>query len=159
MQPGTDGYDRTVVFLVVVFVLVPIVELAVIIQVGQWLGVWETIALLLMVSFLGAWLVKQQGTGALRRVRAELAIGRVPAVALVDGMLILAAGLLFLTPGFVTDVLAVLLLIPPVRLVIRRALGRRFRVVASVQPSGPAGPGGPQPGPPSRPAGPPELDP
>jgi UPF0716 protein FxsA len=120
-----------VIFFVVALLLVPVVELAVMIQVGQWIGVWETIALLLMVSFIGVWIVKQQGTGAWRRMRTDLAVGRVPGAALVDGGLLLAAGVLFIVPGFVTDALGALLLVPPLRALARGALGRRFRVVAS----------------------------
>lgn len=124
------------VFVVVALLLLPIVELAVMIQVSHWIGGWETIALVLMVSIFGAWFVKQQGVGQWRRIRAELAIGRVPGPAVVDGALLLAAGLLFLIPGFVTDVFAVLLLVPPVRALVRSALARRYRVVAAVHSSG-----------------------
>jgi len=104
--------------------------------VSHWIGGWETIALVLMVSFLGAWIVKQQGIGQWRRIRGELAIGRVPGPAVVDGALLLSAGILFLIPGFVTDLFAVLLLIAPVRALVRGALARRYRVVAAVHSSG-----------------------
>jgi UPF0716 protein FxsA len=123
-----------VVFVVVALLLLPLAELAVMIWVGQVLGVWETIALLLMVSVLGAWIVKRQGAGAWRRIRDELGIGRVPTAALVDGALILTAGVLFLIPGFLTDVLAILLLLPPSRALARRWTGRHVRVMASVGP-------------------------
>jgi UPF0716 protein FxsA len=126
------------VVLLLVMLLLPIVEIAVMIQVSHWIGGWETIALVLMVSFLGAWIVKQQGVGQWRRIRGELAIGRVPGPAVVDGALLLSAGLLFLIPGFVTDVFAVLLLIAPVRALVRSALARRYRVVAAVHSSGSA---------------------
>ncbi len=117
------------VVIVAALLLLPLAELAVMIWVGQWLGVWETITLLLMVSFLGAWIVKRQGAGAWRRIREELAIGRVPTAALVDGALILAAGVLFLVPGFITDVAAVLLLLPPSRALARHWTGKRVRVI------------------------------
>ncbi|HEX5588066.1 MAG TPA: FxsA family protein [Acidimicrobiia bacterium] len=123
-------------FIVVALLLLPILEIAVMIQVSHWIGGWETIALVLAVSFFGAWMVKQQGTGQWRRIRAELAIGRVPGPAVVDGALLLAAGVLFLVPGFVTDLLAVLLLVPPVRALVREMLARRYRVVAAVHSSG-----------------------
>ena len=125
-----------ILFVVALF-LVPIVEIAVMVQVGQWIGAWEMIALLLMVTFLGAWIVKQQGTGAWRRIRTDLAIGRMPGAALIDGALILAAGVLFLIPGFVTDVLAVLLLVPPARALVRGRLARRFKVSASLHAASP----------------------
>ena len=131
----TPGYHRHVVFVVVAVLLVPFVELAVFIQVSAWIGVWQTLAMLLMVSFVGAWMVKQQGTGAWWRIREELARGRVPTAKLVDTGLLAAAGFLFLIPGFVTDAVAALLLLPPVRAVVRGALGRRFRVAAAVGPA------------------------
>ncbi len=117
--------------LVVVFIVVPIVELAVIIQVGQALGVLPTIALLIGVSFAGAWLVKREGLGVWRRFRQQLDRGVVPARELADGVMILFAGALLCTPGFVTDVLGLLLLMPPVRAAIRATtvarLTRRIR--------------------------------
>jgi len=130
------GTIEPVLFVVAALLLLPIVELAVIIQVGSWLGAWETIALLVMVTFLGVWIVKQQGIGAWWRVREELATGRVPGAAILDTALILTAGVLFVIPGFVTDVVAVALILPPVRAVCRGALGRRFRVVSALQTAG-----------------------
>jgi UPF0716 protein FxsA len=126
-----------VLFLVALFIVVPLIEIAVIIQVGQWLGVVNTIGLLLLVSVVGAWLVKRQGLGVLRRIRDQQQAGQVPAVAVFDGALILVAGVLLLFPGFVTDVFGLLLLVPPVRAGVRAYLRRRFRarvrVVRSVR--------------------------
>jgi len=130
----TPGYHRIVVFVVVAVLLLPFVELAAFIQVSTWIGVWQALALLIMVSFLGAWMVKQQGVGAWWRIREELARGRVPAARLVDTALLAAAGVLFLVPGFVTDVIAALLLVPPVRALVRGALGRRYNVAVAVGP-------------------------
>jgi UPF0716 protein FxsA len=112
--------------LVLCFIVVPIVELYVIIQVGQSIGVLETIALLLVISFVGAWLAKREGLGVWRRINRQVTAGRVPGIELLDAFLILLAGALLLTPGFLTDVLAILLLIPPTRAVVRRILRRRF---------------------------------
>ena len=120
------------IFIIAALLLLPVIELVVMIQVGQWLGGWEMLALLVMCTFTGVWIVKQQGTGAWRRIRTDLAVGRVPGTALIDGGLILAAGVLFIIPGFVTDVVAVLLLLPPVRAIVRNALARRWRVSTSV---------------------------
>jgi UPF0716 protein FxsA len=114
--------------LVLLFLVVPIVELAVIIQVGQALGVAETIALLILVSVAGAWLVKREGLGVMRRARRQVEAGKVPATELVDGVLILGAGALLLTPGFVTDCIGILLLVPPVRAGVRAYARRRIRV-------------------------------
>jgi len=115
-----------VLVLVALFIVVPLVEIAVIIQVGSWIGVLETIALLLLVSIVGAWLVKQQGLGVMRRIMRERDEGKVPGAALFDAALILVAGVLLLTPGFVTDVAGLLLLVPPVRVGIRAFLRRRW---------------------------------
>jgi UPF0716 protein FxsA len=117
----------TLLALVLIFVVAPIVELYVIIQVAHVIGGWETLALLLVESFIGAWLMKQQGRGALRRLTQSLNEGRMPTKELVDGGLILFAGALMIAPGFITDALGYLLLIPPTRAVFRGLLMRRFR--------------------------------
>ncbi|MBV9951863.1 MAG: FxsA family protein [Acidimicrobiia bacterium] len=117
----------TLLALVLIFVVGPIVELYVIIQVAHVIGGWETIALLLVESFIGAWLMKQQGRMALRRLTQSLDAGRMPTKELVDGGLILFAGALMIAPGFITDALGYLLLIPPTRAVFRGLLMRRFR--------------------------------
>ncbi len=110
-----------------VLIVGAVVELAVIVQVATWIGVLDTIGLLLLVSLLGAWIVKRQGIGLIRRVQAELAAGRVPGAVLVDGLLLLAAGALLLTPGFVADAFGLLLLLPPVRALVRAWLRRRWQ--------------------------------
>lgn len=109
------------------FLVVPIVELAVIIQVGQAIGVLDTLLLMLLVSAVGAWLVKREGLSVWRRFNEQLARGSVPGKELADGLLILLAGALLLTPGFVSDCAGVLLLLPPVRVVIRSTLLRRLQ--------------------------------
>jgi len=116
----------TFVVLALLFVVGPIVELYLIIQVSHVIGGWQTIALLLVESVLGAWLMKRQGRGVWRRIQAQLRDRRLPQADLVDGGLIIFAGALMLTPGFLTDLLGFVLLIPPSRAVARRALMRRF---------------------------------
>jgi UPF0716 protein FxsA len=118
--------------LALLFLVVPIAELAVIITVAGEIGVLNTIAALIVISVVGAWLAKREGLGVLRRVQAAINEGRVPAAEVVDGMLILFAGALMLTPGFLTDVLAIVLLLPPTRAVIRGVLLKRFRTRASM---------------------------
>ena len=110
------------VVLVALFVVLPIAELAVIVQVADGLGIPETIALLILVSVAGAWLCKREGVGVLRRIQASLDRHELPTKDLADGGLILLAGALLLTPGFLTDVLGILLLLPPTRVVFRTAL-------------------------------------
>jgi UPF0716 protein FxsA len=108
--------------LAVVFLVVPIVELAVIIQVGQTIGALETIALLIAVSVVGGWLVKREGAGVLRRISTAVNAGRVPGRELADGALIILAGALLITPGFLSDCLGIALLLPPVRAAVRPVL-------------------------------------
>jgi len=112
--------------LFLIFVVTPIVELAVIVQVAGSTGVMNTIGLLVLVSLVGAWLVRREGLGILRRAQAELAKGRMPGRELVDGLLVLLAGALMLTPGFVTDAVGLALLLPPVRAVLRLVATRRL---------------------------------
>jgi len=119
--------------LVVLFIVVPIVELYVIIQVGQAIGVWPTLALLLADALLGSLLLRHQGRGAWRRFNQAIAEGRFPGREVADGLMIAVGGTLLLTPGFVTDIFGFLLLIPPTRAIARRLLrayaGHRFVVV------------------------------
>lgn len=119
--------------LVVLFIAVPIVELYVIIQVGQWIGLLPTLALLVADAVLGSLLLRHQGHGAWRRFNAALQERRFPGREVADGLMIAVGGTLLLTPGFITDVLGLLLLIPPSRAAIRRIMrayfGRRFLVV------------------------------
>ena len=115
-------------FLLLLFIILPIVELAVIIQVGQVIGVLNTIALLLLVSFVGSWLVKREGLAVWRRFRQAVDRGQVPGKEIADGVMVLLAGALLISPGFVTDVFGVLLLLPPVRAAVRGLLLRRAAV-------------------------------
>ncbi len=138
--------------LVFLFIAVPLVELYVIIQVGGAIGVLPTIALLLLDSILGAMLWRAQGRAAWLRFNSALAERRVPAREVFDGAMIIFGGALLLTPGFITDIFGLALLIPPTRALIRRGLTWLFlrRTV------GTAGaffwtvgrPGGPRSGPP-----------
>jgi UPF0716 protein FxsA len=113
------------VIFVALFLLAAL-ELFVLIQVGSAIGALNTIALVILVSIAGIWLVKRQGISVLRRARSQSAAGRVPANEMLDGLLILVAGFLLLVPGFVTDVVAILFVLPPTRAAVRRMLARRF---------------------------------
>lgn len=141
---------RTRVFpvwlLVVAFVAVPLVEIAVLVQVGQVIGAWWTIALLVVASIVGGWLVKHEGGRAWRALQEALQRGRMPARELADGALILIGGTLMLTPGFVSDVLGLFFVLPFTRPLARGALsGLVARRLASTPyggaPPGPSGPG------------------
>lgn len=120
------------VMLAVLFLVLPIAELYVIVQVASSVGVFNTLGLLLLVSAAGAWLCKHEGLGVLRRLRTSLDRFELPHRELVDGALILFAGALLLTPGFLTDGLGLLLLLPPTRAIARAtvlgALARRTAV-------------------------------
>ncbi|HEX7059843.1 MAG TPA: FxsA family protein [Solirubrobacterales bacterium] len=128
--------------LVILFIVVPIAELYVIIQIGQLIGIWATLALLLADALLGSLLLRHQGRGAWRRFNEALAARRFPGREVADGVLIVIGGTLLLTPGFITDVFGLALLLPPTRAIARRLMRplllRRFSIV-----SFPVGRGGP----------------
>ncbi len=111
--------------LAVLFLLVPLAELFVIIQVGRAFGALNTIGLLILVSVVGAWLAKREGMGVWRRFQRQVETGHVPGREIADGVMILFAAALLMTPGFLTDVLAISLLLPPVRAAVRAVVLRR----------------------------------
>ncbi len=113
--------------LLLAFVLVPVVELVVILAVRDVIGMGDTIVLLLLVSLVGAWLVKREGIGVWRRLQHRLEAAEMPGREVVDGALVLLGGALMLTPGFVTDGVGLLLVLPPGRAVVRSLLLARFR--------------------------------
>jgi UPF0716 protein FxsA len=114
-------------FLVILFIVVPIAELYVIIQVGEAIGLWPTLALLLADAVLGSLLLRHQGRGAWRRFNEALAQRRFPGKEVADGLLIVVGGTLLLAPGFLTDIVGLFLLIPPTRAISRNLL-RRFTI-------------------------------
>ncbi len=109
------------------FVLLPLVELAILIQVGQAIGLGPTLVLVVLTGFLGATLARRQGLRAWLAIRAELQAGRVPGGAMVDGLLILIGGIVLLTPGILTDLLGFALLLPPTRNGLKRVFRARFQ--------------------------------
>src|SRR4051812_21530557 len=119
--------------LILLFIVVPVAELYVIIKVGELIGLWPTLALLLADALLGSFLLKHQGRGAWRRFNEALAQRRFPGREVVDGLLIVIGGTLLLAPGFITDIFRLILLIPPTRAIVRSVLKRftigRFVVV------------------------------
>ncbi len=138
--------------LVLAFVLIPLVEIWAILQVGQIVGPWWTILLLILDSMVGAWLIRREGSRAWQALREALQGGRMPAKELADGALILIGGTLMLSPGFVLDIAGILLILPFTRPVARRLLTsvveRRLVVVPSFgAPFGPGDARRPGPGP------------
>ncbi|NGQ94845.1 membrane protein FxsA [Brevibacillus sp. SYP-B805] len=105
--------------LVLLFIVVPAIELWGLIAVGKWIGGWTTVGLVILSGVLGAWLAKQQGLQVLRLVQLQLSRGQLPTDALLDGLLVLAGGMLLLTPGFFTDIAGLVLLIPYTRMFVR----------------------------------------
>jgi UPF0716 protein FxsA len=108
--------------ILVALVLVPLVEVYVLVQVGQSIGALPTVALLVVMSLLGAWLLKREGRRTWTAFRAALGTGRVPAQEVADGALVVFGGALLLTPGFATDVVGLLCVLPGSRAVLRRVL-------------------------------------
>jgi UPF0716 protein FxsA len=125
-------------WLVAAFLLVPVVEIAVIIQVGQLIGVLPTVVLLVIESLLGAWLVKREGRRAWDSLRGTVVAGQLPDVALLDAGLVVVGGTLLLTPGFVTDIAGFACVLPFTRPLMRRLVvaalvrrGTRTRLVSN----------------------------
>jgi UPF0716 protein FxsA len=114
-------------FLLLLFIALPIAEIYVIIQVGGAIGIVPTLAILLLDGFVGAALSRSQGRAAWARFNRALAEGRVPAHETFDGAMIILGGALLLTPGFITDVVGLVLLIPPTRSLVRMVVARLAR--------------------------------
>jgi UPF0716 protein FxsA len=110
-----------------VFVVMPLAEIAVAIQVSHWIGVADTLGLIVLFSIVGAWLAWHIGFSVLRRTRDQVARGVVPTDELIDAALVFSGGILLFLPGFITDVFGILLLLPPTRHLARAALKHRFR--------------------------------
>ncbi len=113
--------------LMLAFIAVPLVELAILIKIGQYLGVMGTLGVVVLTGLLGSVLAASQGSRALRQIREDMMAGRMPAQSILDGALVLAAGLLLITPGLLTDSVGFFLLLPPGRRLLRRLLTRRLR--------------------------------
>ena len=112
--------------LAALFVVVQIVEIWLLIQVGQAIGGWQTLLLLVADSLLGAWLLRREGRRTWRAFRQALEERRVPAREVADGVLVIIGGTLLITPGFLSDIVGLLLLLPPSRAAIRPMLTRLF---------------------------------
>jgi UPF0716 protein FxsA len=156
-----------VFLLVLIFIVVPLAELYVIIQVGGIIGVIPTLLLLLADALLGSMLLRHQGRSAWIQFNRALAENRLPHKEVFDGILIILGGALLITPGFITDIFGFILLIPPTRAIVRgitsRIVRRRMSVGATIwgvgraqRPRGRPAPGGPGPAGPPPPRRPPE---
>lgn len=110
--------------LLVLFIVVPAIELWGLISIGKVIGGWNTVALVILTGAVGAWLAKQQGLQVLRTVQFQLSRGQMPTETLMDGALVLAGGVMLMSPGFISDVIGLLFLIPYTRLIVRHLLKR-----------------------------------
>lgn len=113
-------------FLFVLFIVVPLVEISVIVQVSHWIGGWNAIGLIVLISAAGAWLMRHETLVVVGKIREQLDAGRVPNNEMIDGLLVLVGGLMMLTPGFVTDAIGLLLVFPLTRVAVRTVVRRRF---------------------------------
>lgn len=112
--------------LLLLFVALPLLELAILVRLGMWIGFWPTMALVFATGFLGATLARSQGFRVWSQIRRELQAGRMPVGDLVDGLLVLIGGIVLLTPGLLTDLLGLALLFPPTRATFKGFLRRKF---------------------------------
>lgn len=127
-------------WLLIPFLVLPVVEIALFIQVGGWIGLWPTIALVILSALVGSWLMRQQGLAALADLQGSFRELRDPTAPLAHGALILLAGALMVAPGFFTDSVGIALLIPGVRRWVMKQIGRRMRVTSAGFGYGGAGP-------------------
>lgn len=134
-------------FLFAAFVGVPILEIALFIEIGGAIGFWKTIGVVVLTALVGAALLQQQGLATLRKAQASLQENRFPMDEVFDGLCLIFAGALLLTPGFFTDGVGLLMFVPPFRAVLRRGLGRFLAVRGSIEVYGAGFSAGPHPGP------------
>jgi UPF0716 protein FxsA len=132
--------------LLVAFIVVPLAEIAVLIQVGGWIGLWPTLALIVLTAVIGTAMLRHQGLSVLLRAQRQLEEGTIPIVEVFEGFCLVIAGALLLTPGFITDTVGALLLIPPVRAALYRQLRHHFAGQMVGEPQPPPG-DRPPPGP------------
>ena len=108
--------------LLVLFIVMPIVELAVLLKVGSMIGIIPTITLVIVTGVIGVWLIRQQGLYLLMDMRARMSEGVFPGDQIIEGVFIIVAGALLVTPGFITDIMGFSILIPEIRMSYREAL-------------------------------------
>jgi UPF0716 protein FxsA len=118
--------------LFVLFIIIPIIEISVLMQVGELLGLWPTIGIVILSAWIGAKYVRQQGLATLHSVQSKMAEGEMPSSEIVTGVMLLIAGVLLVTPGFVTDIFGLSLLVPSVREMIAASVQKHINVNAHV---------------------------
>lgn len=110
------------------FIIVPIIEISVLMQVGALIGAWPTVAIVILSAWLGAKYVRQQGLATMQSVQTKMAQGEMPSSEIVTGMMLLVAGVLLVTPGFVTDIVGLSLLIPSVRQALASTVQKHIKI-------------------------------
>ncbi|MGI9437017.1 MAG: FxsA family protein [Geminicoccaceae bacterium] len=131
----------------IAFIVMPLVEIAVLLKVGDWIGLWPTLGLIILTAIVGTWMLRRQGFAVLSRAQEQLQRGAVPLAEVFEGFCLVIAGALLLTPGFVTDVIGGSLLVPLVRSWLYKVLGHHLRSAVvtpgeGVDPFSPRPPGG-----------------
>jgi len=116
--------------LFVLFIIIPIIEISVLMQVGELLGMWPTIGIVILSAWVGAKYVRQQGLATLQSVQAKMAQGEMPSSEIVTGLMLLVAGVLLVTPGFVTDIFGLALLVPGFRQLLATSVQKHINVNA-----------------------------
>ena len=112
--------------LLLIFITIPIIEIAVLLKLDNAIGLGQTIFLIFVTGIIGAWLVRQQGISIIFQIRKELTNGKIPAKQMIDGVMVLIAGAVLITPGLITDIVGFLLLIPYTRNFIRKWIRIKF---------------------------------
>lgn len=130
--------------LVLAFLLVPLIEIALFIQVGSLIGLWATLALVLLAGVLGVWIVRREGLMAMAQMQSRMRMMRDPTEPLAHGALVLLAGALLVIPGFFSDICGLLLLVPPIRARLIASVAARVQRGPGFGPSGRPGPYDPQ---------------
>jgi UPF0716 protein FxsA len=140
-QPEATGVDPPAeqlmrILFLLIFLAVPLAEIALLIQLSHWIGTLQTIGLVILTAFVGTYLLRQQGLRTLMKVSGEVQSGKAPVVPVVEGVLLLISGAFLLTPGVITDAIGAALLVPPVReavarYAVRTALDKGFVHVAT----------------------------
>ena len=119
--------------LLLLFTTIPLVEIWLLLEISKRLGVLDTIALVVITGFTGAWLARSQGLQIFRHIQSELQQGKMPSDSLIEGLLLLIAGIVLITPGLLTDCAGILLLIPPTRKLLLIYVKKRFRQQYHIQ--------------------------
>jgi UPF0716 protein FxsA len=125
-QKQTALGPRLGLLLLAAFIGVPLLEIALFIKVGGWIGLGPTLALIVLSAVIGAWMLRQQGVGVLMRAQRQLADGSLPVAEVFEGLCLVIAAVLLLTPGFFTDAVGAILLVPAVRRALYRQVRRRI---------------------------------